>query len=736
MAQAHFYNAAADYPAAYTGQNRPNNDTVGGFPGNITSLDATELVKYGCHTASPNYAIDALYPGQFRKINRNSVLDVQRADNGQGFINWTLFPVVFGGKSDAAKVSVAPYMVLVTDRPIENQARFIPGRRTRAIKPYETLLVPSRAPKQFTKAFIDTSFISTTKDTELAIRAGLSDVSCPAEVFVTIFPFVTDDVFEGRLRQLAEYGATDKSVWALHGASLGLAIAAAVAGLPPMMYTGFLGQLGMGRTLSEQSETGMASTLLGANLIENVDLVEFKATWACVNRWPIIVPMSSQYRRPLDDVLTQVGNAMLTYQPRKDYDGVPNPAYQGPGNRIQTYGAKIGAYGELSNQTPGELATKYSGMGWFQQMQKAIYTAQEMNMGLDFTTEGSYIIVASSFTEAAALASLASLSISGFDPTGSFQPRAIALTAMANQVAVPAAETIATAKRKKTKPAKKYVSRKGQPKKPKKVKTRRLTAAQKKKKEAADALKNLGAQVQQQQQQMQQVVQQMVQQQNAPPAMSTYAEPEDEEPWADVGSALSPEQQLALELAREPAALGATRTTGIGRGGMPSAGAGRGGGAAPRPGIGDTAGRFGLSAGLRSSSALTKELALAELARQQVEAARAMGDDDTGTYSYLAKQGPKRVPTKKKKVKADVALGEDVQAAGTFGRSGGAFGQRMGNLANSLSSLIGGQSAGMLGQRGAARGQFAQAAGRMPTGNAGFFSDVGGTIGNIFDTLV
>jgi len=425
------YDVAAPFPAR-TPNSSIGTKTIGRYPvttqgtSAVEGLTATELVTYGLHAPADDVMPLVLMPRQFSNIQ--SALSA----SGTNFLNWSLFPVVFTSQQrDVPAVQVAPYMCLVTSQAI-GQAQFIPSN-TRGAGNYAQFTLPRGPAMNPINVAFDTTFVvKNSNDTKLAIMAALQDVNGPDIVYITIFPFVTPGAFEKRVKLFRQFSIPQDQVWSFAGPSLGLAVAAAVAGLPPMMYTGFLSQIGPGITLTGSTSTGTDATLMGANIVENIDLVEYKAAWACSNRYPICVPMSSTYLMPLTETLARIGGQMLI----TTRDGVSQPSY----------GVKIGSFGKppYNALTVGQ---DYSRMSYFTKMEQAIYTTQDINLGKDFTRYGSYIMVASTFSDIAILAIVASKSIVGQDPTGSFIKRADELASINTGEGMPRVNRLAAVKK-------------------------------------------------------------------------------------------------------------------------------------------------------------------------------------------------------------------------------------------------------------------------------------------------
>lgn len=210
---------------------------------------------------------------------------------------------------------------------------------------------------------------------ELAIIAGLNASSPQSGSYITIVPgfaidFLEEQFDKGRYRR--ECG--------VRGASCGLAVQAAVCGLPSILYTGYTSQVDTDVDVVSRAQEEMLATKYGpgsaANiqsykkpfetvrigrgmqLIENVDHTSFKLAFAITHQLPIVFPRNSSLQQPLDAFLF----------------------------RMSKTGGSI-------------LATLSSN----------IYTVAQLEDGVAIADKKTQLFMAASITDAAALASLAAL---------------------------------------------------------------------------------------------------------------------------------------------------------------------------------------------------------------------------------------------------------------------------------------------------------------------------------------
>jgi hypothetical protein len=161
---------------------------------------------------------------------------------------------------------------------------------------------------------------------------GKAKIDC----FITFIPLVTKEFFD--MWDLT-YG------WAIQGSSLGASVAAAIRGLPPMLYTGYFAQMGtadpattqyphqayeptqagyqltqngLGRPLvvARNQASGLRAGVKQSNMLERVEDIGVKAAFALVHGVAIIMPyFADDTNLSVEDVLNKAK--------------IKNPRYQG-----------------------------------------------------------------------------------------------------------------------------------------------------------------------------------------------------------------------------------------------------------------------------------------------------------------------------------------------------------------------------------------------------------------------
>jgi hypothetical protein len=322
--------------------------------------------------------------------------DVQpnpRAFNGTGW-NWAMFPVVFNHNVPSQSKlyrTVIPYICIVSSSPWSQDTSLssvLPQTRPNYVKlPSATTWRPAQAggQPQPAEVYVDATYLTRNDDSYLAIaasvRACIGRWASPA-CYVTIAPYISADAYE------AFYTAADtrlndgartlspRNVFSFGGASCGLAVAAAMMGLPNIMYTGYLSSFGTNRIATEDlnpDNSAVAQVFVGANMVENIDEVPSKVWYACTNGIGLCIPLNNTWHR--QDMARAID---LAVQQVRAY----RPAGGGPAQPTRLAGVPgIAAYDEFTK------------LGQLMPMRNNVWSAQMRTSGnSSFFYSGSYIM--------------------------------------------------------------------------------------------------------------------------------------------------------------------------------------------------------------------------------------------------------------------------------------------------------------------------------------------------------
>lgn len=294
------------------------------------------------------------------------------------------------------------------------------------------------------------------------------------DVFLTYSPFISDQAVGAITRASAvRYGMEFniemvRNEFRLAGASLGLATAAAGLGGAPIMYTGYLAAMGSDEVLSDVNGS-LRHVIQGANIVETVDEIPLKCSWAITHDWPICIPLNQSWRTV--DVHDAIRIAAM--------------------NAVQkTQNIPLSA----------ELAAKTSSFMYPVGMRDYMFGMQDVCQGLSYADVGSNILTATTLTDAFILGVIAlrQFAYDAWAKTARSRAVAAANQALEDQSIKPrvsfkiAKQRASSAKTKAEKKAARGTSKPGEKKKPKppKAGTKKAAKAEKAKakKEAAKQL--------------------------------------------------------------------------------------------------------------------------------------------------------------------------------------------------------------------------------------------------------
>lgn len=224
------------------------------------------------------------------------------------FLNYTFFPVVrqsMPKDSDVMRISVIPFCCIYSSQRITYSQALRDVQLSQGDK-YEVKL---RVGGNMTNAAasvvnVDLTFVRD-KNARLAIQSSLESCGAQNNSFITFLPWVTE------ANDIQELKTEGWGNLAFSGSSCGLSVAAAVMGLPPVMYTGYINQVagpsvGLVKMGDRQGQDayGYTTVVARASIIENVNLVQWKAVYAALNGSILIIPFSSTYgSAPITEVL-------------------------------------------------------------------------------------------------------------------------------------------------------------------------------------------------------------------------------------------------------------------------------------------------------------------------------------------------------------------------------------------------------------------------------------------------
>ncbi len=302
-------------------------------PNALAQLNWAELSKWG--PAVPPQGTDAREAVSVMERSVSADDNIGK-DNTYGFsgnpgtFGIAYFPVVYrftaagsitqGSNGNVRDIKTIPFAVVASSQPWSGQ--YIGG-----LSPQYVQL---QTPDPSVQVMLDVNFCK--NDTNLVLSTLASVLSFlpgrwasaaqggSVQCFLTIAPAISStDAADFHGAACTFMGEDPSQVnprqsMAFGGASLGLAVAAAICGLPPMLYTGYLSSMGMDhvfygqRVSSDALRVGiplkaLSKVILGATFVESVDDVPHKVNLAIDIGMPIVIPLNPTWThaRPVED---------------------------------------------------------------------------------------------------------------------------------------------------------------------------------------------------------------------------------------------------------------------------------------------------------------------------------------------------------------------------------------------------------------------------------------------------
>lgn len=211
-------------------------------------------------------------------------------------------------------------------------------------------------------------------------------------IYLTIAPAIDGTSYQRHVSVCKEImgdaAPEGDACFVFEGASLGLAVAAAIMGCPSFLYTGYNSQMGNSEILTDDPKLPVQNVALGANFVEPVDDVEFKTAGAILMGLPIIIPLNvSWYTEPTQQAL---------------YRGVARALGVDKGRRtLLALAARKFAY-PVAMQKQIALATNST--NWAATMSNFIYTAAKRDAGHNYDMLPSLVLAAVNLSDVQILA--------------------------------------------------------------------------------------------------------------------------------------------------------------------------------------------------------------------------------------------------------------------------------------------------------------------------------------------
>lgn len=363
----------------------------------------SELHNYGCVTSSripPNTVSRfAAYMANNPVFNMDgeSARPNALAFDGSGF-SWQMFPVIFNYRNGMQMVrKVVPFAVIISTVPWEHNTA--EGTEEGGHEPVWLDGTSVQTAAGTLMVYIDTQYIARNSDSILSV---LSAVRATADrikqrtgnLYVTISPFVSPANYSEHV-QFARYMKQDSAMsprraFGFTGASLGLAVTAAMLGLPNMAYTGYLSSFGTNKVATDDIEEGsvFVNVFLGSNMVEIIEEVPAKIAWAMHFLIGLVIPLNNTWHR--QSMARAIYNA--TQQALRYYPAAGQPAKQTRYSQATGLAPGLPDYVKPGG---GQSRPSLTGMGSIMPARSLMYSAQLRTAGqADFSSNGSVILPA------------------------------------------------------------------------------------------------------------------------------------------------------------------------------------------------------------------------------------------------------------------------------------------------------------------------------------------------------
>lgn len=241
------------------------------------------------------------------KNNNVTVKRWEYLGSGNAFINYARFPTVLRYRSQQ-KQFTAPVSMIVgysSFKPSENKNGQV-GVLPHNAKWTEVKLQPNAGSNQTIQVFVDSVLVGD-ESCWLSILASLENSYPVNGTYIWFYPEVNDEYFA--------HGAIfgHPSNCKITGASLGMAVFAAVSGWAPVFYTGYIKYIQPGKVLSRPTfsregvnvaaQYDVQQVFKQLNFVDTVRDIPMKIALALACGGVIIFPSSDEYMKPMNSFI-------------------------------------------------------------------------------------------------------------------------------------------------------------------------------------------------------------------------------------------------------------------------------------------------------------------------------------------------------------------------------------------------------------------------------------------------
>ena len=254
--------------------------------------------------------LSLLSQSTFRGQGGTQQWDSLATANAPGW-HYTFFPVTkvsTAGGVFSCKVML--YVVLYSSAPVTGAHL---GHLVAHTPIYQSVSIGGNRPANVN---IDVALIPDAASSQASVLAALDNSNPTDGWYLTFIPYEHIGVQQAWIRNSREKqfeqfgGATtqqyhDLDHWRISGSSLGLAVYAAVHGMPSVAYTGYISNLGGPN--SRIGSVGLVRTAASAGIVETVDNVFWKVAKCVKEGFPIVIPAVTNFGQDMREILLGYG---------------------------------------------------------------------------------------------------------------------------------------------------------------------------------------------------------------------------------------------------------------------------------------------------------------------------------------------------------------------------------------------------------------------------------------------
>ena len=226
----------------------------------------------------------------------------------QCFLNYAYFPVTRRetGRDGVQAVKVSAMMVIYSSHPVPNMVAHATN--------YRRWKTPTTQWGGGSELWVDFALIGD-DNAYRSIESAVNTMNPVSGSYITFAPCLAHNIARVAMETTAGELSNDASMFRryflINGSSLGLAVCAAIAGMPSILYSGFINTIeGPSTKLEGSIKTGHAVQVgPTTSIVESVTDLGYKCYYSMTNQEPLVIPFTSWNNQPIRSLLEKVGSA-------------------------------------------------------------------------------------------------------------------------------------------------------------------------------------------------------------------------------------------------------------------------------------------------------------------------------------------------------------------------------------------------------------------------------------------